>query len=323
MGRIIFVNPFSKSLITGGIKATYSHAELLTELGFAAAVFQPDGAPAWCSQRLEALVTDKLAPTADDILVFPEVLNGWLADAVRTPTPARKVMFCQNQYYMLSYRIDAAGYRQLGFSHFIVPGEITKRALQNILQLSEVSVVPLYIDKQLFYPRDKQIQITTVPRKWAAHGGYPGHAELLQIILGQKYPSLRSVPWVLLENRSEQEVAEIMGRSAIFLSLCYMEACPLAPLEAMAAGCIVVGYHGYGGLEYATSENGIWLSPEYMEQLADALASVIAGLQRGEASLSRMREAAIATAARFNRPQTRAAVDRVYGGLMRASAPAS
>jgi hypothetical protein len=320
MGRIIFVNPFSKSLITGGIKTTYSHAALLDELGFATAVFQPDGPPSWCSPRLEALVTDKLTPIADDVLVFPEVLNGWLAEAARTPTPARKVMFCQNQYYMLSYRIDAARYRQLGFNHFIVPGEVTKRALQNILKLPEVSVVPHYIDGELFHPRDKQVQITTVPRKWAAHGGYPGHAELLQIILVQKYPDFHSVPWLLLENKSEQEVAEIMGQSGIFLSLCYMEACPLAPLEAMASGCVVVGYHGYGGLEYATRENGIWLSPEYLEQVADALASVIAGLQRGDASLSRMREAGIATAARFNRQQTKAALERVYGALLHAPA---
>jgi glycosyltransferase involved in cell wall biosynthesis len=317
MGRIIFVNPFAKSLITGGIKATYSHAALLTELGFSAAVFQPDGAPSWCSPELQALVTDKLEASADDILVFPEVLNGWLAEAARTPTPARKVMFCQNQYYMLSYRIDANGYRQLGFSHFIVPGEITKRALVSILKLPEVSVVPNFVDRELFHPREKAIQITTVPRKWAAHAGYPGHADLLQIILAQKYPSLRGVPWLPLENKSEHEVAEIMGRSAIFLALCYMEACPLAPLEAMAAGCLIVGYHGYGGLEYASRENGIWMSPEYLEQVADALAAAITGLQRGDAGLAGIRDAGMATAARFNRQRTKTAVEQVYGALLR------
>jgi hypothetical protein len=26
----------------------------------------------------------------------------------------------------------------------------------------------------------------------------------------------------------------------------------------MAGGCAIVGYHGYGGLEYATPENGFW-----------------------------------------------------------------
>jgi len=43
MARIIFLNPFSRSEITGGIKTAHRHADLLTEMGFDAYVYQRDG----------------------------------------------------------------------------------------------------------------------------------------------------------------------------------------------------------------------------------------------------------------------------------------
>ena len=313
MGQIIFVNPFAKAQVTGGIKTTYNHAELLRELGFNTTVYQPHGPPQWLSPRLQALRSTKLAPTAQDILIIPETLNGIIAQIARTPMPARKVMFCQNQFYMFTYDISAETYAKLGFTHFIVPSEICKRALQTIQKVPNVSVVPLHIEPELFFPRDKTMRIVTIPRKFPDAGGLPAQAPLLRNMLGLKYPHLRAIPWELLEKKTEQEVADIMGRSTIFLALCRMEACPLAPLEAMASGCIVVGHHGIGGLEYATPENGFWFSPEQLEEVTDALATVIEGLNRGDQQLRKMREAGMATAARFTKQRTKQALERVYG----------
>ena len=52
-----------------------------------------------------------------------------------------------------------------------------------------------------------------------------------------------------------------MRKSAIYLSLCQFEACPLMPLDAMASGCVIAGFAGGGGQEYATLSNELW-SPE-------------------------------------------------------------
>jgi glycosyltransferase involved in cell wall biosynthesis len=319
MGQIIFINPFARTRISGGIKATYHHAELLTELGFNVTVFQPDGPPTWCAPHLQALVSNQLAPTGDDILVFPETLNGWLADFAQAPTPATKVMFCQNQFYMFSYAITAEGYAERRFVKFIVPSEVAKRALENVIGLSNVVMIPYYIDAERFFPRDKIAQIVTVPWKFPFNRGIPAQADLIRRMLALKYPHLASVPWQLLEDKSEDEVADIMGRSAVFLSLSYMEACPLSPLEAMASGCVVVGYRGNGGLEYATPENGLWFSPEELEEVTDAIATVIEGLSRGDPQVLAMRDAGRATAARFTRQETKSALQRVYGALHPAS----
>src|SRR5258705_11828467 len=98
MGQIIFINPFARTRISGGIKATYHHAELLTELGFNVTVFQPDGPPPWCSPHLQALVSNQLAPTGDDVLVFPETLNGWVADFAQPRRRATKGRSCESKF---------------------------------------------------------------------------------------------------------------------------------------------------------------------------------------------------------------------------------
>jgi hypothetical protein len=47
MGRIIFMTPFSRMEIIGGIKTNYQHAVLLAELGYDACIYQPDGQSKW------------------------------------------------------------------------------------------------------------------------------------------------------------------------------------------------------------------------------------------------------------------------------------
>ncbi len=59
--------------------------------------------------------------------------------------------------------------------------------------------------------------------------------------------------FVPIDNKTEQEVASVMKESLLFLSFGYAEGCPLTPAEAMACGCVVVGYDGRGGSEYFDS----------------------------------------------------------------------
>ncbi len=53
-----------------------------------------------------------------------------------------------------------------------------------------------------------------------------------------------------LDGRPEAEVAGLLHSCLVFLSFGHPEGCPLPPAEAMACGCVVVGYHGNGGHEY-------------------------------------------------------------------------
>ncbi|HEY4264200.1 MAG TPA: glycosyltransferase [Micropepsaceae bacterium] len=313
MARIIFLLPFAKHEITGGIKTTYRHAELLAELGFDAFVYQPGGPPAWFETRAKLLT--QLVPDPGDILVFPESLNGPLMDMMRLE--ARKVLFCQAHYYTLFNAVAPETYRDLGFERAACQSTIAKGFLERVLGLSNIAVLPCFIDGELFLPRAKSMQIAAIPKK------LPREAAAIQKIFHLKYPGLAATRWEIIEGRSERETAEIFGRSAIVLSLPFLESFGLVPLEAMASGAIVVGFTGYGAQEYANSQNGFWFPPDHLEEVADALAQVITGLQTNDPQISKIRETGFATAAVYSKDQTRAALKSFYGSLMQDRAGAS
>ena len=111
-------------------------------------------------------------------------------------------------------------------------------------------------------------------------------------------------------------MAQIFGRSAIVLSLPFLESFGLVPLEAMASGAIVVGFHGHGAREYATHDNGFWFPADQIEETVDAMAQVIAGLKRGDPAIAKMRDVGFATAARYSKDRTRDALKAFYGSLV-------
>jgi glycosyltransferase involved in cell wall biosynthesis len=309
VGRIVFLAPFVKTEISGGIKTAYRHAELLAELGFDACVYQPEGAPTWFDTRAKVL-RSLTQPAPGDVLVFPEAINGPLVDLIKIRTAARKVLFCQAQYYALFNAIPPENYRDLGFARVACQSEIAKGFLERVLHFSDVGVIPCFVDSELFHPRGNAMQIAAIPRK------LPREAAAIHSVFRLKYPELASIPWAIIENKSEGEIAEIFGRSAIVISLPFLESFGLVPLEAMASGAIVVGFHGHGALEYATADNGYWFPSDHIEETADALGSVLGALSAREPAILRLRDEGFATAARYSKDKARAALLAFYGPMM-------
>ena len=87
----------------------------------------------------------------------------------------------------------------------------------------------------------KTLQIACVPRK------RPNEFRAIADLFRAVYPQHRSLDWVYLHQASEEQVAQVMGLSAVFLSLARLEAHGMTALEAMASGCIVAGYSGVAG----------------------------------------------------------------------------
>jgi glycosyltransferase involved in cell wall biosynthesis len=98
----------------------------------------------------------------------------------------------------------------------------------------------------------------------------------------------------------EAEVAQRLGESAIFLSLSRLEGVGLPPLEAMASGCLVVGFTGGGGAEFARDDNGFWCSPDDLVGAADALARAVAVFEGDSAGYEVRRDAGMRTASQYN-----------------------
>ena len=80
--------------------------------------------------------------------------------------------------------------------------------------------------------------------------------------------SMNVVPWLKklfpewvftpLQDMSEDQVAEHLRSSKIFLAFSDFEGCPVPPIEAALSGNVVLGYHGWGGKEY-------WAEPNFRD----------------------------------------------------------
>ncbi|WP_025823793.1 glycosyltransferase family 4 protein [Asaia astilbis] len=316
MKKIIFFNPFGPDVVSGGIKVTYQHAGILAKQGYEVLVYQPAGRPTWLDVSSRITVSDRFSPEDAALVVFPETLSEGMLDYVRIPTPATKIIFCQNQFYLYSYGLSGQTLAELGFSHFIVPGRETARSLTSMLGVGNVHIIPNSVDSGLFYPRQKRLCIATNPAKWPAEGTNSAMAQLLKTMLHLKYPHTAEVPWIALTNMSQRDVADVMGMAPIFVALSRQEAFPLTPLEAMASRCALVGLRGTGGKDYATDLNGHWFSPEQCEEIVDSIAYLIDGLSRGEPRIDRMLDEAEKTAKQYSINATYQAVVRVYGDIL-------
>jgi len=101
------------------------------------------------------------------------------------------------------------------------------------------------------------------------------------------------------------QVAKRLRDAHVYVSTGVREGLGLPPLEAMAAGCLVVGFAGGGGLDYARADNGVWVPDEDAWALADTLARTLAALLDPDtaAPLEAKRHAGRVTAQRYTRAE--------------------
>ncbi len=293
MTRIIYTCTMAGN-ITGGIKLTYRHVEALAAEGFDAYVLtHGDSGPDWLHHQAPLLSQHDFKARPGDIIVLPEDDRDLIERA--RGVNAQRVVFCQNQYYaprgISTYRTA----REAGINHFLASSETIGRYLLERFPGTPVSVVPCYVDQTLFHPREKRLQVCFYARKRALE------AEFIIDLLKTRHPDLRETPFVEIKQASEEEVARIMGESAVFLSLSRLEGLGLTPLEAMASGCLVVGFTGVGGREYASGLNGFWTENEDCWQCVDDLARALRFAGTRDPLADAMTQCGCATAGTYSR----------------------
>jgi hypothetical protein len=267
MRRIVYVSWPPKE-ITGGIKAAFQHSEILNEAGIDSVVATPDGTgPTWFETKAKVIPFGEL--NGSDVIVLPENNPRYLAAFAGSPQP--KVVFCQNPYLAHQGLAGRASYAEYGVTHIMCPSHSVVQFCVRRFPGMKVGYTPFFIDESRFvFSPHKALQIAVVPRKRPVEHG--AIADLLRAF----HPDLRDVPWRVLHGVTEMQVADGMGRSAVFLSLARLEAHGMTALEAMACGCVVAGFSGvHGGTDSATAKNGFWAQEDdvfgCVDQLANAL----------------------------------------------------
>ena len=119
--------------------------------------------------------------------------------------------------------------------------------------------------------------------------------------LSARHPGVQPSVRVIERGVPHAELIALLGRTRYLLALSPMEGFGLVPLEAMASGCAVVGFHGGGGLEYMNNENSRNIGYPRLDTLVDQFAEVLTNPQLAEAIAARgMVDAQRFTRSRFD-----------------------
>ena len=244
-----------------------------------------------------------------DILIVPEFLLSLAQEAFPN---YRKVVFVQNSFSYLK-AVDDAQQRGLdphkGVTLSIGISETCMDALE-LVGAAPVAHVPVGADFDRFtFAEEKQAQMAFMPRKRRAE------ARLVAEAL-ERRGQLQGVKLIELDNMSQEEVARRMAQSMFFLSFLKHEALGFPAMEAMASGCVVVGYTGGGCREYFDEDTGIPVEEDNTAALVRAAEDAIAVYRRDVHAFDDMRRrAADRVMSRYGKKRTADALVAALRGV--------
>jgi glycosyltransferase involved in cell wall biosynthesis len=285
MSRIFYVS-HDLTQPRGGIAVLYKHVAALREHGFEAFIVHatPGFRYPLAGRDIPVIDASILGVSRADVLVVPEDHPA----AIRKcrALSCRKLLFCQNHFYVFDGLERGESWRDFGFSGYLCVSRPIQQALRKWFNV-DAKVISPAVNKVFFSealkPLAAPISVACMPRK-----GLP-HLRLVQGLLAARPVDGSDVAWVEIDGLPQDQVAAHLRAAHIYVSTSEAEGLGLPPLEAMAAGCLVVGFAGGGGLDYARPDNGVWVADENPWALAEALRQTL--LDLGDPQRSALLEA--------------------------------
>ncbi len=276
---------------SGGIRVIYRFVDILNSSGIDAAVVHNSAKfrGTWFENRTKIVGAQEVRFHTGDLLVLPEwyrQLIPWIAPGVP------HVIFNQNAYEMFSgvpfekgvptgtLSVDTVGI--VGIS------EDNLKYLRLCFPQVRVDAIRLSLDTELFHPslNGKTRTIAYMPRKRLK--------ELNQILhVLDLRGSLEGWEMQPIIGVSEVEVARLLGSAAIFLALNDREGIALPSLEAMASGCVVVGFHGGSGEEYMRRDLSVPIADGEITSFVTSLESEMSRWVEGDPTQGEMTRRAV------------------------------
>lgn len=229
---------------SGGRRILYRHVDILNANGIEAAIgHQSDVRLTWFENQTRVENITGLAFGDTDVLVIPET---WGPNLHTIAPDMPFVIFNQNAYYTwngYTMREAETPYQSENLLGVMVVSDDSRDYLRYAFPHLEPYRIHNSIAPIFRYQSAKDQRIACMPRKHAD--------ELCQVLNLCKWRG-ELAGWTvdLIDNATQEDVARRLRRAAVFLSTGYPEGSPMPPLEALASGCVVVGYLGKGGNEY-------------------------------------------------------------------------
>jgi len=232
--------------ILGGIKQIYRQVDVLNANGFDATVvhrrkgFKVD----WFEHQTRVMYEPVAMRKSLDIAIFPEI---WGPKINQFGKEIRKVIFNQNAFYTWKAQPLRGPFEPPYLNPQVIAtiavSDHNRQFLKCLFPSMPVYRIRYSIDPRLFFPEPKKRQICVMLRK-----NIEDVKQVLHILRLRR--GLEGWKVVLIDKFTEAQTSAVMRESAIFLNFGSPEGFGLPPAEAMAAGCLVIGYDGLAGREF-------------------------------------------------------------------------
>ncbi|MGD1278462.1 MAG: glycosyltransferase family 4 protein [Tepidisphaeraceae bacterium] len=307
-GRVFYVS-HDIPLPRGGIGILYDHVAVLRRHGLDAFIVQgtPDFVYPFAHQSVPVIYSGSIgAVSYRDTFVIPE--DHPLLSSLRS-VECGKILFCQNHYYIYHGLDPGQSWTDFGIQDYMALSQPIGDALRTWFGV-EATVVRPAVDELFFTdqpaPFARPLNVAFMPRKGTAN------LRLLQGLLGPYVQPKLAWPirWRPIDALQRPQVAEILESCPIYITTPYHEGLGLPSLEAMAAGCLVIGYRAGGGLDYATDDNGLWVPDDDPFALAQKLQDMVGRLSDPSylGTIQQIRQSGQATARRYSSQAQEAAL---------------
>ena len=246
MKTYIFLPPLQRE--SGGLVVLRRMGVYLRNAGFPVCFVLREESINAAESGVDILFWQDLRLQAGDIWLTPEGWPNALLPALRVG--ARSLIYAQSWAYVLTCEPQNTRLEDLPVE-FLAVSEPVARFVDMGLG-KHAPVLRPGIDTALFCPLperkdDASLRVAFMPRKNKAFARHI--RELADVRLRRRTPPL-SLEWISIEDCSPAEVARMLQSAHFFLSTGFPEGCPLPPLEALACGCVPVGFTGIGGWDY-------------------------------------------------------------------------
>ncbi len=277
---------------TGGVKQLYRHVDVLNDNGLDAAIVhqRPGFRCSWFQNGTNIVHTGEIRPGKDDLLVLPESYGPGI---VRIQPGVRKIIFNQNCFYTFrGFSLEDLP-KETPYTHpdveaALVVSDYSREYLQHIFPRLPVFRLHNGIDAGIFHPGNgKRFRIAFMPRK--------NSDDLRQVVHALNCrQALEGFELSPVSQAAESEVAAIFRDSAVFLNFGDREGFGLPPAEAMACGCIVAGYHGFGGADFMSEKYAFPVQTGDILAFVKTVENVLESIRNNAPEIDIKREKAIA-----------------------------
>ena len=267
-----FLPDFEKE--SGGVKLTYDHVRCMNENGFKAVVIhQKEGfKPKWLEdyypkgedgnfENIPMLYLDSgnLPINIEDFFFIPEGFPNIMENLAKQSAPCKRVVFCQNWYYVLNALPPGIFWRHYGIEDCMSVSKVQTDYLNMIMPGMKFKQVYGHIPSDVFYPpekmTDKKMQVAFIPSR---DGGTKAHNVIKTFYA--LFPHFKFIQFAEVRDLPKEDYATLMRESAFYAHFDEYSSWGTAPIEAFLSKTLVAGWDGFGGREYMSTDN-TWIVP--------------------------------------------------------------